>query len=176
MRYVALLRGIGPMNPNMRNDKLRGVLERLGFQNVQTVVSSGNVLFDADSGEASTLESVVEEAWPEQLGFRSTTIIRTGEEMLDLVEDSPFRDLADTPAARLQVTFLKHAPKMAPPVPRTPEGGGFTIAAVGEREVCSVLEPAGSPGPDLMRWLDRTFGRENTTRSWTSVQRIVRKL
>ena len=26
VRHVALLRGIGPMNPNMRNEKLRGVL------------------------------------------------------------------------------------------------------------------------------------------------------
>jgi uncharacterized protein (DUF1697 family) len=45
MKYVALLRGIGPSNPNMRNEKLRGVFEKLGFDNVQTVISSGNVLF-----------------------------------------------------------------------------------------------------------------------------------
>ena len=44
MRYVALLRGIGPSNPNMRNERLRELFQKLGFQNVQTVISSGNVL------------------------------------------------------------------------------------------------------------------------------------
>lgn len=46
--YVALLRGIGPANPNQRNDKLRGVFEEFGFEDVRTV-SSGNVLFRSDS-------------------------------------------------------------------------------------------------------------------------------
>ncbi|MBA3630747.1 MAG: DUF1697 domain-containing protein [Actinobacteria bacterium] len=40
--YVALLRGIGPSNPNMRNDRLRAVFEDLGFSNVRAVISSGN--------------------------------------------------------------------------------------------------------------------------------------
>ena len=47
IKYVALLRGIGPGNPNMRNDKLRSVFEKLGFSNVKTVISSGNVLFES---------------------------------------------------------------------------------------------------------------------------------
>ena len=38
MRYVALLRGIGPTNPNMRNEKLRGFFEVLVFEDVQTVI------------------------------------------------------------------------------------------------------------------------------------------
>lgn len=42
IKYVALLRGIAPTNPNMRNDKLREVFEKPGFKNVQTVISSGN--------------------------------------------------------------------------------------------------------------------------------------
>ena len=52
MRYVALLRGIGPANPNMRNEKLRGVLEELGLANVASVISSGNLLFDTEDGAA----------------------------------------------------------------------------------------------------------------------------
>ncbi len=33
-RYAALLRGIAPSNPNMTNDKLRGVFEGLGLEGV----------------------------------------------------------------------------------------------------------------------------------------------
>ncbi|MGH2757636.1 MAG: DUF1697 domain-containing protein [Actinomycetota bacterium] len=48
-RFVALLRGIGPLNPNMRNEKLREVFVGLGFENVRTVITTGNVLFDSPS-------------------------------------------------------------------------------------------------------------------------------
>lgn len=97
--HVALLRGIGPMNPNMRNEKLRGVFENLGFGNVQTVISSGNVVFEADPQDIGEMEARIEEAWPEQLGFRSTTIIRTSQEVHDLIARNPVGDRADTPAA-----------------------------------------------------------------------------
>src|SRR4029450_8179658 len=121
VRYVALLRGIAPLNPNMRNQKLRSVVESLGFHNVETVISSGNVVFDADSRDVSELEARIEEAWPEQLGFQSTTIIRTGDQMHDLVAKRPFGERANTPATSLQVTFLKQQPDVDLQVPYTPD-------------------------------------------------------
>jgi len=65
----------------MRNEKLRGVFENLGFTNVQTVMSSGNVLFDANSKDMKALEAIIEKALPAQLGFTSTTIIRSRDEL-----------------------------------------------------------------------------------------------
>ena len=47
MTYVALLRGIGPTNPNMHPAKLKGAFEKMGLKNVKTVIASGNVVFDA---------------------------------------------------------------------------------------------------------------------------------
>jgi uncharacterized protein (DUF1697 family) len=35
--YAALLRGISPTNPNMKNENLIRVFEDSGFQNVRTV-------------------------------------------------------------------------------------------------------------------------------------------
>jgi uncharacterized protein (DUF1697 family) len=54
-RYVALIRGIGPTNPNMRNERLCKVLVDLGFNNVEAVISSGNVMFDANSSSEKSL-------------------------------------------------------------------------------------------------------------------------
>lgn len=62
-KYVAFLRGIAPMNPNMRNEKLRTVMEDLGFSNVKTVISSGNILFESDEQNISKLEATIEAAW-----------------------------------------------------------------------------------------------------------------
>jgi len=59
--YVALLRGITPSNPNMRNEELRSVFGDIGFENVQSVISSGNILFETGRN-LEELESTIEKA------------------------------------------------------------------------------------------------------------------
>src|SRR5690349_16097368 len=100
-KYVALLRGIGPGNPNMRNDKLCGVVKKLGFQNVKSVISSGNILFESDSKDMAAMETKLEKAWQTELGFTSTTVIRSLEQLQALVKRDPFKDLEHGPGSYL---------------------------------------------------------------------------
>jgi uncharacterized protein (DUF1697 family) len=178
--YVALLRGIGPLNPNMRNEKLRGVFEALGFRRVETVMTTGNVVFEADlqseADTVATMEARVEEALPAMLGFRSTTIIRTRDQIRELVESKPFGDRMDTPATSLEVTFLKHEAAMAVQVPHRSPAGDYTIVRSEDRAICSVIDRSTSGTSNVMRWLEKTFGKEITTRGWRTVQRIDAKL
>src|SRR5690242_12977005 len=51
--FAALLRGIAPSGTNMTNDKLRGVFEGLGLQDVASVVSSGNIVFRSSHVDSS---------------------------------------------------------------------------------------------------------------------------
>lgn len=157
----------------MRNDKLRSVVSELGYTNVETVISSGNVLFDADSDD--DLEARLEAAWPASLGFHSTTIIRSAEEIDELVARNPFGDLDDLPKARLQVTFLKNAQEPSFDIPHSPPDSDYSIVATPDRAVCSVVDPTGRT-PDLMTWLERQFGKEITTRTWKTVHRLARRL
>jgi len=46
-RFVAFLRGVSPLNARM--PELKSSFEAAGFRNVRTVLSSGNVVFDASS-------------------------------------------------------------------------------------------------------------------------------
>src|SRR5688572_19557075 len=103
MKYVALLRGIGPGTPNMRNDKLRGVFEGLGFKNVQSVISSGNIIFETDAIDVKSLETKIEKQWP-RLGFNSTTIIRSQKQLQALVDADPFKGLTHGSSSYLLVT------------------------------------------------------------------------
>ena len=107
-KYVALLRGIGPLNPNMRNEKLRGVFEKLGFANVQSVISSGNVIFESPSRSIKKLEETIESALPKQLGFTSTVIIRSKKQLQQIVNKNPFNGKEHSQKSSLNVTFLKH--------------------------------------------------------------------
>jgi uncharacterized protein (DUF1697 family) len=177
MRYVALLRGIGPSNPNMRNEKLREVFQELGYQNVQTVISTGNVLFESPSRAVKALETTIEEAIQEQLGFTSTTIIRSHTQMKRLVEaGNLFGGFEDTPTTRLNVTFLKDKQRTNLRFPYRAEKKGYTVVGMHGREVLSVVDLTGATTPDLMAWLEKQFGKAITTRTWKTVGKILTRL
>jgi uncharacterized protein (DUF1697 family) len=176
MKYVALLRGIGPSNPNMRNEKLRGVFQELGFQNVQTVITTGNVLFESPSRDVKSLEAAIEDAIQRQLGFSSTTIIRSHQQLRRLADNNPFGSIEDSPTSRLNVTFLKKKRNSNLRFPYHAEKKGYTVVGMHGREVCSVVDLSGATTPDLMAWLEKQFGKEITTRTWKTVGKILNRL
>ncbi len=176
MKYVALLRGIGPSNPNMRNEKLREVFQKLGFQNVQTVISTGNVLFESPSRGVKALEAAIEEAIQKQLGFTSTTIIRSHQQLRRLVDSDVFGGFEDTPTTRLNVTFLKEKPSTNLQFPHHAEKKGHTVVGIHGREVFSVVDLSGATTSDLMAWLEKQFGKAITTRTWKTVGKILTRL
>jgi len=178
VQYVALLRGIGPGNPNMRNEKLRGVLEGLGFANVASVISTGNLVFEADANaDPAELEAEIQAAWPKRLGFESTTIVRSRPELQRLIAGNPFGETEDAPTSRLHVSFLKRAPQVELELPYRDPKGGYEIVTIEDRAICSVIDTTGqNRTPEAMRWLERTFGKEITMRTWRTVHRIAAKM
>jgi uncharacterized protein (DUF1697 family) len=176
MKYVAMLRGISPSNSTMHNDKLRGVFRELGFKNVQTVISSGNVLFESSSPKIQTLEMDIENILPKRLGFTSSTIICSQAELQLLVEKNPFKGIEDTPQSRLNVTFLKNIPKIKFKFPYRVDNETYELVCMYNRAICSIINLSGSKTPDLMIWLEKQFGKEITTRTWKTVHRILKKM
>jgi uncharacterized protein (DUF1697 family) len=152
--YVALLRGIMPMNPNMRGEKLKKVFESLGFQDVATVIASGNVVFSTRSQSIAALEAKIEVALPKQLGFKSTTIIRSRDELECLVKKNPFKGIRDEKPKYLIVTFFKDKRK----------------------ELCTVVDLTTAKTPDFMRALEKEHGKAMTTRTWKTIGRILKKM
>jgi uncharacterized protein (DUF1697 family) len=170
MKYVALLRGVGPGNPNMHQAKLVGVLENLGVTNVHAVISSGNVVFESDSNNIKTLEDMMEKAWPKQLGFTSTTIVRSQEQLKTLVELDPYKGAHHSRDSYLLVTFFKHRPNeelaMLP---------NF-YAVKGLDALCSTIDTTAAKTPDFMVKLERQFGKDITSRTWLTLGRILKKM
>lgn len=173
--YVALLRGIGPMNPNMRNEKLRGVFEHLGFSKVQTVISSGNVLFETRATDHETLEQMIERALPEQLDFTSTTIVFNREELKGIAAHNPFKGREHSSKTYLTVTFGKEDFKAPFETPYVIKEKGSSILHIYGRSIFSLVDLTGKT-PDLMTWLEKTFSKQITTRTWKTVGRILERL
>jgi uncharacterized protein (DUF1697 family) len=176
VKYAALLRGITPSNPNMRNEKLRNVFSSLGFANVRTVISSGNVLFETKSKNIKALEAAIENALPAQLGFSSTAIVRSLGQLREIVNNSPFGEIQDTPKSRLNVTFLKNPPADKLRFPYRAENGAFMLLGIYGGAIYSTIDLTGAQTPELMSWLGRQFGKKITTRTWKTVGKIIKIL
>jgi len=167
MKYVALLRGIGPGNPNMRNDKLRAVFTSLGFSHVRSVISSGNILFESDETDIARLETDIERALQEQLGIPGKTIIRSLGELKELVARQPFGAQEHAAHSYQLVTFFKT------PQPVTVQDS--RIVALSSRDVCTSTDTTQEKTPNIMAWLERQFSKDITSRTFKTVQRIVAK-
>ena len=90
MRYLALLRGINVgTSGRIRMDMLKRLLEDAGFREVVTYIQSGNVLFQSDLAEDSA-RATIERALQEGASITTTAIVRTAEELSQIIRDCPF--------------------------------------------------------------------------------------
>jgi len=168
-RYAAFLRGVMPMY--VKNADLQRAFEAADFTEVRTVLSSGNVVFSARSAVAATLERKAEAAMERLLGKSYLTIVRSIDGLQDLLASDPYRAFRLGAGAKRIVTFLRQPPakKIALPV----EQSGARILALKGSEAFSAYLPTPA-GPVFMTLIEKTFGKEQTTRTWDAVAKVAR--
>lgn len=170
--YIAFLRGINSgKNPTLKMDVLKRAFEELGFQNVRTVIASGNVIFEAEAADESELEQTIEKSLPGAIGFESATIVYTLADLQRLAKLDVFKGVDSSRTSRQFVTFLKQPPRGNPKL----DGKGFTVLKKSGRALFSVVDLSGGTTPDMMKVLDQEFGKTNTTRAWKTIERILKK-
>ena len=174
--YVALIRGIGPGDPNKTNEKLRGTLESLGFSQVESVISSGNIIFHSDIIDTRKLESMIEAAWPELLGFKATTIVRSETQLENLLTVDYFKDLTHSEKSYLLVTILKHPQEPDFDMPYQPQGKTYVIAGYKNGAVFSITDNTQVKTTDLMVWLEKRFSKNITSRTPLTIERILKRM
>lgn len=169
-RYAAFLRGVMPTNASM--PALRRAFEAAGFGDVTTVLASGNAVFTARAASAASLQRKAEAAMTKVLGKPFLTIVRPVDALRELLASDPYRRFRLAPGAKRIVTFLREAPRPKPALPI--EQDGARILALRGIDVLGAYSRT-PKGPVFMTLLERTFGKEQTTRTWDTVARVVRQ-
>ena len=159
------------MPANCKMPELKAAFESAGFTDVKTVLSSGNVVFTAPHSSESLLERRVEAAMHKKLGREFLTIIRSVDYLRDLLASDPYKKFNGPAGAKRIVTFLLKKPEAKLELPI--EMHGARVLVVKDREVFSdyVRTPK---GPVFMTLLEKTLGKENTTRTWDTVGKVAR--
>lgn len=169
VRYVAFLRGVSPMNCKMA--ELKKALEAAGFADVKTVLSSGNVVFSSGKTSTAALEKKVEAAITKGLGKSFAVIVRSVQALDELLASDPYEGVRLPPAAKRVVTFLQKPLSTPPKLPIELDQARIVSAKGGE--VFSAYVP-GPRGPVFMVLIERTFGKNVTTRTWGTVEKVTR--
>lgn len=168
-RYVAFLRGVSPLNARM--PELKRCFEAAGFEDVRTLLSSGNVVFGTTRASApAALERRAEKAMLSELGASFVTFVRPVRYLQDFIASDPFGQFELSPAAKHIVTFLRRPLESSVALPI--ERGGAKVLKVGATEVLCAYVP-NEKGPVFMNLLERSFGKDITTRTIDTVRKCA---
>ena len=173
--YVALLRGINVGGHHkIKMDELKECLSALGFTEVQSLLASGNLLFQSPSTDQVKLTKIIETTLEEKFGYPIGVLLRSSEDIQALVDRDPYKTVELTPQTQFYISFLKEIPTTDFTAPYISPDGDFQIIEVTDREIISVLEVR-EPGktPQAMNTLEKEFGRSITTRNWNTVKKIA---
>jgi uncharacterized protein (DUF1697 family) len=111
-RHAAFLRGVNlGATRKTGSAELRSCFEEIGFDDVRTFRTSGNVVFDAPRKPSG---ATIEKALAEAFGFEVEVFLRTAKEIQAIAALEPFEpDLLDASKGKLQVSMLSARPAAA---------------------------------------------------------------
>ncbi|MDP9235958.1 MAG: DUF1697 domain-containing protein [Chloroflexota bacterium] len=172
--YIALLRGINVGgHKKVAMSDLRGLLAELGFDDVRSLLQSGNLVFRGKARTASVLERLLEDEVEKHLDLGTTFLVRTAKEWEAIIARNPFREEAESDPGHLVVICLKDAPHLnAIKALQAAIKGPEIIRADGRH--LYVVYPAGI-GRSLLtnKLIEDKLGTRGTGRNWNTVLKLA---
>lgn len=102
-RYAAFLRGVNVGGVNLKMAEVATALGNAGFDNVRTILASGNVVLDG-AGSAASVRRKAEAALREAFGYDAWVLVYPLEEVRAVANGFPFE--AEVEGQHSYVTFV----------------------------------------------------------------------
>jgi len=172
-RQIALLRGVNlGGQKRVQMARLRELVQQLDYRDVTTYVQSGNVVFTGPDEPSEAVAEKLEAQIAASLGFEVPVVVRSREELAEVVRANPMRDIATVPA-RYHVIFLKDAVRPERLTHIEPAEFDPDRFHMHGREVY-LWTPEGLGTSRLARALtDKRLGQIATARNWKTVERLL---
>jgi uncharacterized protein (DUF1697 family) len=151
--------------------KLRALLEDLGYEDARTFLQSGNAVFTSGKSP-QRVKSELEKRIAADLGLETEVFVRTRDELADVVERDPLRDVVDNPS-RYQVSFLAAKPSAAAVRKLESADVAPEQVVVSGREIYA-WHPDGIQRSKLAELLtEQQLGVSPTARNWNTVTKLL---
>ena len=111
-KYISLLRGINVSgHKKILMADLKALYEGLGHSNVITYIQSGNVIFEHDNDDISSIKNAIEAAIEKKYSFSVPVDVRTGDAFKKIYAALPFKNVdLEQDGTKILVTFLSKNP------------------------------------------------------------------
>ncbi len=175
-RYVAFLRAINVGGHTVSMAALRGHFEALGCSHVETVIASGNVVFDSPARSSAALEKKIAGHLERRLGYEVATFVRTPEEIVRIAGHRPF-EKAEIEAEGRTLFVGFHGREAEASARRrvlalTSDIDGFHLRG---REVYWLCRARVTDSKVYGGGLEKALGQPATVRNVTTLRRIAEK-
>ncbi len=171
-RFVALLRGVNVGgNKRVPMAEWRDLMAALGYSNVQTLLNSGNAVFESSGRSESAHAKRIQAAIAESMGMETPVIVKSAKEVAAIEAENKLAAIADNPS-RLLVAFTSDAATLAGLAALTPLVKAPEQVLVGKHALylwCPNGSLESKAGEAL---LGSKIGRAATSRNWATVQKI----
>jgi uncharacterized protein (DUF1697 family) len=171
-RYVAFLRAINVGGRVVKMDRLRNIVETVGVSKVSTFIASGNVLFESKKS-AAQLEASIESVLRAALGYEVATMLRSFDELQDVVSYVEENEFARGDGAMLYVGFLKRAPAASAAKAVAALSNEIDTVSVHGRELYWQCRKTFSQSTVTGARLEKLLGVPATIRNFTTLARLA---
>ena len=174
-RYIAFFGSINVGGNRLTMADLRWAFEREGFSGVETVVASGNVLFDFDDRPTEGLEELFAHMMADRFDMASYVAVRSRPELAALLAADPFPEGDEAKVHALLLSGQPDPAALARLVADHAARGPERIAAGDRALYIDYVEGAGQSRL-TNAFIERRLGLRGTARNRRSLQRILAKL
>jgi len=170
-RFVALFRGINVGKAKrIAMADLRELLESLGYTQVQTLLNSGNVVFESSGEFADRHAHGIRDAVAKQLGVDALVVVKSAREIAAIVAGNKLAAVATDPSRLLVgVTTQGAGMKELEALGRT--GWGEEEVLVGKHAVYAWC-PNGILKSKAGTALLKGLADSGTTRNWATIEKL----
>jgi uncharacterized protein (DUF1697 family) len=171
--HIALLRAVNlPGHNKVGMADLRKLLIDLGFENVRSLLQSGNLAFESTGQTPVQLEELLESEAKKRLGLETDFFVRTAKEWKAVVTGNPFPEEAERDPGHLIVVFMKEE--------TSAKDVAALQAAIKGREVVRakgrhayIVYPDGVGRSKLTNvMIEKKLGSSGTGRNWNTVLKL----
>jgi uncharacterized protein (DUF1697 family) len=170
--HVALLRGVnvGGANKLAMND-LKAIFESAGCARVETIIQSGNVVFEAAAPVIDGLAARISAQIRQRFGMEAPVILRSAAALRDIVENNPFLRGGADPAV-LHVMCLTMRPSGEDIAALDPQRSPPDEFIVRDREIYLRLPNGVGRSKLTNAYFDKALRTIGTGRNWRTMMRL----
>jgi uncharacterized protein (DUF1697 family) len=172
--YLALLRGINVGgHKKVAMSDLRELCTGLGFEDVRTVLQSGNLVFSSSARTPSSLERLLEAEVKKQLGVETRFFVRTVKEWQGAIADNPFHAEAERDPSHLLVMFLRDTPQAKQVKALQAAIQGREVVRAKGRHAYLVYPDGMGTSRLTINVIEKHLGTQGTARNWNTVAKMA---